>query len=158
MSRRNSTIIENIAFTERFIEVCGTSKPAEIARLLNISYQTARNYLDGRVPESYILVNIAEITPYSIHWLLTGEGKKFAESPKTDLPDEIRNFIKYACGNYIPEEKQSLVKKVCREIIVSIPVEEKPENEENIVVLTSDKIKQEKVLDETEDLSEQEVK
>lgn len=154
MSRRNSTIVENVAFIERFIEACGTSKPAEIARLLNISYQTARNYLDGRLPESYILAYIAEITPYSIHWLLTGEGAKFAKGAELELPDEILNFVRYACVEYIPEEKRDFIKNVCREIILSIPDKEEKDKEEKIVVLTSDKIKQENVLEEVENLSE----
>jgi hypothetical protein len=157
MSRRNSTIVENAAFVVRFIEACGTSKPAKIARLLNISYQTARNYLDGRLPESYILVYIAEITPYSIHWLLTGEGKKYAKPAEPELPDEIRNFIRYGCVEYIPEEKRDLIRNVCKEIILSIPAEEKTENKEKIVILTSDKIKKENILEEDENLSEREV-
>ena len=64
-------------FGARFAEACGTSEPARIQRLLNISYQAAKNYLNGRLPDSRVLLTIAERTPYSIHWLLTGEGEKF---------------------------------------------------------------------------------
>jgi len=66
------------SFAERFIETCGSSEPVRIQRLLNISYQAARNYLNGRLPDARVLTTIAERTPYSIHWLLTGQGEKFA--------------------------------------------------------------------------------
>ena len=64
-------------FGSRFAEACGTSEPARIQRLLNISYQAAKNYLHGRMPDSQVLLTIAERTPYSLHWLLTGDGEKF---------------------------------------------------------------------------------
>lgn len=76
---------EQIAnFRIRFTEVCGTSEPARIQRLLDISYQAAKNYLDGRLPDSRVLITIAERTPYSLHWLLTGGGEKFAIPARTD--------------------------------------------------------------------------
>jgi transcriptional regulator with XRE-family HTH domain len=70
---------ENAEFIRRFIEACGTSKPAEIARLLSIPYQSAKNYLNGRIPTAGALVSISEVTSCSIDWLLTGRGKKFLE-------------------------------------------------------------------------------
>jgi hypothetical protein len=71
----NSTRTE---FVERFIEVCGTSEPSKVQKLLDVSYQAAKNYLQGRLPDSYVLKTISERTPYSINWLLTGQGEKFA--------------------------------------------------------------------------------
>ena len=68
--------IEKNRFVERFVEICGTSEPARVQRLLNISYQAAKNYLLGRLPDATVLKAIAEKTPYSIHWLLTGNGEK----------------------------------------------------------------------------------
>ena len=68
----------NVKFAARFAEVCGTSEPARIQRLLNISYQSAKNYLNGRLPDPRVLITIAERTPYSLHWLLTGTGEKFS--------------------------------------------------------------------------------
>ena len=91
-------------FTDRLIEVCGSSQPAEIAKLLNISYQAAKNYLEGRLPDSNVLIVIAERTPYSIGWLLTGRGEKLVN--KKDaliLSDEIRGFIKSECVKIIGE-------------------------------------------------------
>ena len=101
MSSDNSTIVENFDFVERFIEVCETDKPVEIKRLLNISDQAARNYLAGRFPTPDILITIAEQTPYSIHWLLTGNGKKFVdfayEKHTRVLSDEMRLAIREEC-------------------------------------------------------------
>lgn len=71
-------------FATRFAEVCGTAEPARIQRLLNISYQAARNYLNGRLPDARVLLTIADRTPFSIHWLLTGKGEKFSLSSGTE--------------------------------------------------------------------------
>lgn len=80
MSSRKLKNIEKKDFVKRFAEIFGTSEASEISRLLDISYQAARNYLDGRLPDAYVLLAIAEKTPYSIHWLLTGRGEKFADN------------------------------------------------------------------------------
>ena len=80
MSSRKLNILEKKDFIERFAEVCESSEPAEISRLLDISYQAARNYLEGRLPDAGVLLAIAEKTPFSIHWLLTGRGDKFADN------------------------------------------------------------------------------
>src|SRR5688572_29936088 len=98
MSRRKRTYYENNDFVERLVEVCGTSKPSEISRMLDISYQAAKNYLLGRLPDSGVLLTISERTPYSIHWLITGEGKKFVENGQEKdreiFTDEIRVFVR----------------------------------------------------------------
>jgi hypothetical protein len=80
----SSTIVQIANFGSRFAEVCGTSEPARIQRLLNISYQAAKNYLNGRLPDPRVLLTIAERTPYSLHWLLTGEGEKFSIPARRD--------------------------------------------------------------------------
>jgi hypothetical protein len=80
MSSRKLKKFEKKDFVERFVEICGTSEASEISRLLDISYQAARNYLGGRLPEAFVLLSIAEKTPYSIHWLLTGRGEKFTDN------------------------------------------------------------------------------
>lgn len=79
-------------FVKRFIEVCGTNCPKTVSEKINISYQAAKNYLQGkRIPESYILLSIAEQTPYSVHWLLTGKGDKFVYD---SLKDDLKGLIK----------------------------------------------------------------
>ncbi len=92
---------EKIAFVERFVEVCGgTTEPAKVQRLLNISYQAAKNYLLGRVPDPHVLLLIAAKTPYSLHWLLTGQGSKFVFEQNTSdavLTNEMRDLIKVEC-------------------------------------------------------------
>ncbi len=89
---------KTVNFSLRFIEVCGTSEPARIQRLLDISYQAAKNYLEGRLPDPRVLLTIAERTPYSLHWLLTGEGEKFSIPARTDdtlpLARQISALIK----------------------------------------------------------------
>ena len=83
MSSVNSNNGKISDFASRFAEVCGTSEAAQVQRLLNISYQAAKNYLNGRLPDPRVLITIAERTPYSIHWLLTGKGEKFSFSERS---------------------------------------------------------------------------
>ncbi len=89
---------QNTQFGVRLAEACGTTEPARIQRLLNISYQSAKNYLNGRLPDPRVLLTIAERTPYSLHWLLTGKGEKFSIPARTDdtlpLARQISALIK----------------------------------------------------------------
>jgi hypothetical protein len=80
----SSTQSQNTQFGVRLAEACGTAEPARIQRLLNISYQSAKNYLNGRLPDPRVLLTIAERTPYSLHWLLTGKGEKFSISARNE--------------------------------------------------------------------------
>jgi hypothetical protein len=101
----SNRIAEN-NFAARFAEVCGTSEPAKIQRLLKISYQAAKNYLDGRVPDTKVLMLIAEHTPYSIHWLLTGKGEKIVGERHEDtlIPaHQIRALIREECIEAVNE-------------------------------------------------------
>jgi Bacteriophage CI repressor helix-turn-helix domain len=137
MSSEKQINLENNSFTERFIEVCDSSQPVEIARLLNISYQAAKNYLQGRLPDTKVLVTISEETPYSIHWLLTGHGEKFVEIPvneDTIIPsDQLRGFVR----------------QICLEVIGEVLSNQKEPAQQKTVVLTSKNIMEEKILDES---------
>ena len=105
MSSPPRKFLSESAFVARLAEACGTSEPARIQRLLNISYQAAKNYLNGRLPDTRVLLTIAERTPYSIHWLLTGEGEKFslpAGSQNTPLlARQISEFIRQEVGKAV---------------------------------------------------------
>ncbi|HUR97472.1 MAG TPA: hypothetical protein VMZ26_05320 [Pyrinomonadaceae bacterium] len=104
---------EKNLFIARFVEVCGTSEPARIQRLLDISYQAAKNYLQGRLPDSYVLRTIAERTPYSINWLLTGKGERLVSSSSAAADDtplsagQIRDLIRSECVEVINELLES---------------------------------------------------
>jgi hypothetical protein len=123
---------ERKVFIERFTEVCGTSEPAKIQRLLDISYQAAKNYLQGRLPDSYVLRTIAQRTPYSINWLLTGEGEKLVSSPAEEVTPlsarQIRDLIRSECV------------EVINEILGS-----REATQQKVVVLQSGSLKSEKV-------------
>jgi hypothetical protein len=142
MSSKKSTISENFSFTERFIEVCGSKQPKDIQQLLNISYQAAKNYLQGRLPDSKVLKTISEKTSYSINWLLTGEGEKFVKSPQNEdtllLTDQMRDFVR----------------QTCIEVIGEVLGNNDNLTQQNVFVLTSEKIKEEKILDKSAILSE----
>src|SRR6185369_14691864 len=68
-----STNVETTTYIQRLKEALGTDEPAKVQRKLDISYQAAKNYLQGRLPAPEVLQIIARETGYSIHWLLTGD-------------------------------------------------------------------------------------
>ena len=124
---------EKNLFITRFVEVCGTSEPAKIQRLLDISYQAARNYLQGRLPDSYVLRTVADRTPYSINWLLTGKGEKLVSNLVTteDTPlsaNQIRDLVRSECAKAINEMLGS-----------------REATQQKVVVLQSSNLKSEKV-------------
>lgn len=127
--------MKNAGFSERFVEACGTSKPAKIQRLLNISYQAAKNYVEGRLPSSEVLLTISERTPYSIDWLLTGRGKKFADSVvTTDTP--------------LPTgQMETFVRRICVEVINEMTAKHESA-QRKVVVLQSSEVLSEKVAGE----------
>jgi hypothetical protein len=116
-------------FGSRFAEACGSAEPARIARLLNISYQAAKNYLTGRMPEPKILLRLAEYTPYSLHWLLTGNGEKLACGSAAEATIPAR-------------EIKALIREGCAEVINEVLVRR---GEPKVVILDPEKIKSERV-------------
>jgi len=74
MSNAASTNVKK--YIGRLTETLQSAEPAEISRRLGISYQAAKNYLEGRLPSAEVLALIAEQTDYSLNWLLTGKGAK----------------------------------------------------------------------------------
>jgi hypothetical protein len=124
----------NLEFASRFADVCGTAEAAKIQRLLNIPYQSAKNYLNGRLPQAQVLVMISERTGCSIDWLLTGRGKKFVGGHiQTDTP--------------LSAGQIASVRNICVEVINEMngtPVTAQP----RIVRLQSSELMSEKVPDE----------
>jgi hypothetical protein len=86
--------------------------------LLNITYQAAKNYLNGRLPNAEILIRLAEVREYSLHWLLTGAGEKFVRVKATTgtppAPDQMRDFVREVCAEMLDERlgKAELYPKV----------------------------------------------
>jgi len=105
MSSGKLKVIVNHRFVSRLTEACGADRPAALQRSLNISYQAAKNYLRGRLPNTEILMIISERTGVSIDWLLTGRGKKF-------VADRVSE------GALIPTgHADAFVRKICVEVI-----------------------------------------
>jgi hypothetical protein len=141
MSSTKKRTSENNEFISRFVEVCGSSKPTVIAKQLGISYQAAKNYLAGRMPEPHILIIIAEKTPYSLHWLLTGKGSRFADQTVRSQADIFASTLE---RNIEP----GFLKKLNRFLEQSEPTaRHKNTTSPKLVTLSPDKIKQEKEKD-----------
>jgi transcriptional regulator with XRE-family HTH domain len=131
MSRRKRDISTCKDFADRFQEICETSQPAQIQRAFGISYQAAKNYLNGRYPETDVLLNIARVTGVSLHWLLTGEGPRkstnetnpFYWIEKKNLGEMevyIRSIFREELKKYFPEkfsdEESSLINRVSDQV------------------------------------------
>lgn len=134
MSSPAKKILRIAEFVKRFTEACGTDEPARIQRSLNISYQAAKNYVEGvRYPKTEVLLKLAERTGYSIHWLLTGEGKKFVEptlEEDTPLPTgHAEAFVRRICVEVINERFGS-------------------NDQPKVVVLPHDRLREEKVSEQ----------
>ena len=121
-------------FIARFIEACGTSEPAKIQRLLDISYQTAKNYLHGRLPHSDILILISNRTSYSIDWLLTGRGGKIIDGASAQDTTIHTGQIEVS------------VRRICVEVINEINGSHSAA-QPKVVVLQSSELMSEKVMD-----------
>ena len=140
MSRAKPQAKQNIEFIDRFVEACGTSQPARIQRLLNISYQTAKNYLNGRLPNAETLITIGMRTSCSIDWLLTGRGKKFDSG---HMPQDTP----------IPTgQMEAFVRRICVEVINEIGGSQEAA-QAKVVVLQSSELMSEKVMDEATSLA-----
>jgi hypothetical protein len=142
MSSRKLQNAENFSFVQRFIEVCGSEQPTDIARSFKISYQAAKNYLAGRLPDAKVLIKISEKTSYSINWLLTGQGEKFVKDAVN------RNTL------LLSDQFESAVRRICSEVVNEMLSNQKDSAQEKTVVLTPENIKIEKILDESVVLSE----
>lgn len=65
------------SFGDRLKEAYETSEIPALARKLGVTYQAAKNYVEGRIPSVEKLIDISRSTGCSIDWLLTGEGEKY---------------------------------------------------------------------------------
>ena len=122
-------------FAIRLADICGTGKAANVQRLLNIPYQSAKNYLNGRLPRTDALIRIAQITGCTIDWLLTGEGKKFRTDARLlGAPISAGQF-------------DESVRKICVEVINEMNGKTETAHP-RIVRLQSSEVLSEKVPDE----------
>lgn len=72
-----SRITANIG--RRIIEAFNYQPDAEIAFILKTSCTTVKSYTENEeLPTVEMLLSIHKMTGVSIHWLLTGEGTKYA--------------------------------------------------------------------------------
>lgn len=137
MSSEKTDIEEKKFYVERLTEICGTKQPNELAQILDISYQAARNYLNGRLPEANVLLKIAERTAYSVHWLLTGEGDKFVL--KQDNVDTL----------LVSDQMKTFVRQQCLEVFNELFDNQEIDSHEKVVKLTPNRIKAERKIDKS---------
>ena len=122
--------------------MCGTANPRVIADYLDVSYQAAKNYLNGRLPESKVLIKISEKTPVSIHWLLTGEGDKFVDRTGKNEAELLAATLSEIAS---PKTLRKLFQALSEEMIDgSIARELEQEDKSRTITLDREKIYSEK--------------
>lgn len=84
---------------ERLVLVCATEEIAEIARCLNLSYNTIKNYSLGRQPNPEVLIQIVQQLEkrdhkiLSLNWLLMGIGDKWLTRSTKPTGDTLRASV-----------------------------------------------------------------
>jgi len=76
-------------FARRLQTVCAGGTISEIAGLLGVKRDAARHYLTGaRVPAADALASLVRGTRCNANWLLTGEGRPYADEAGRSGPEE----------------------------------------------------------------------
>jgi transcriptional regulator with XRE-family HTH domain len=119
-----------LGFDQRLRQAFLNAPISEIAAKLELSYHGARNYFEGRIPSAEKLKQISELTGYSIHWLLTGQGPKTTEGyPADETPLILENHIQEALNGLAAEEKKN-TSEIIAHLITEALIERGLVNEE----------------------------
>ncbi len=102
------------AFVPRLRQAFDDASNAEIARRLNTSDATIKNYMDAkRLPLAEMLIEIARVTGINLHWLLTGQGPQRVEKGSELLtPEENKQILALArrAGRTYNEQLQIVIR------------------------------------------------
>lgn len=86
--------MENEDFVRRLDKAFEHQSMADVARRLRIPHATVRNYYNGRLPASDVLIKIARESGVSIDWLLLGKGEMYiGDTARVDIGRFIENKI-----------------------------------------------------------------
>jgi len=88
-------------FRRRLNKVFDNGSMADIARQLNLPHATVRNYFQGRLPATEVLIKIANETGVSLNWLLLGKGEMYSG----DVPPiGIGRFLEERIGEIVDQK------------------------------------------------------
>ena len=90
----------NKDFVYRLNDVFDNASMADVARRLDMTHATVRNYYLGRLPAPDFLIKIAKETGVSLNWLLTGEGEKYIGN---SAPIDLGRFIEEKIAQMIDQ-------------------------------------------------------
>lgn len=91
----------NREFIARLSSAFNNESMADVARRLKIPHATVRNYYQGRLPASEVLIKIANETGVSLNWLLMGTGDKYAGEA---APIGLGRFLEEKIGQMIDQK------------------------------------------------------
>ena len=76
-------------FVDRLSTAFGNESVAKVAKRLKVPHATVRNYFQGRLPASDVLIKIARETGVSLSWLLLGVGEIYTDKRSTVNFDKL---------------------------------------------------------------------
>lgn len=99
--------MDNPEYVERLNKVFANASMAEVARRLGVPHATVQNYYrKGRLPDTKVLMKIAEVTNVSLNWLLRGTGDMYAVHRP---PIGLGAFIEEKIGEIIEQRFAAVV-------------------------------------------------
>lgn len=101
------------AFIERLRFAFDNASNAEIARRINTTDKSIKNYMDGdRFPSFPMLFQVSRVTGINIHWLITGRGPRREESAAEMFSAEEEFLIRDAARS-AGKPYEEYVRTVC---------------------------------------------
>ena len=116
---------------QRLLSAYNLPELGELARYLEISYQTIQHYFIGRTPiPSALLLRFSEDTHISIHWLLTGKGEKHpgvSQTQSQQIGNQLEErrekqrdiFDLVAQFNELPDQEKIALSKKVMELVAN---------------------------------------
>jgi len=86
-------------FEQRLSEAFGYASRPQIASKMGLNYQTLSNWLTGRTEfPTKELAKIANLTDFSLNWILTGNGEKRTAKPAPPSIIDLDNLDAFVRG------------------------------------------------------------
>ncbi|MGA9768746.1 MAG: helix-turn-helix transcriptional regulator [Blastocatellia bacterium] len=106
-------------FGDRFQYAFKGKTTEEIAKILGLSDQAVRNYINGRIPDKEVIVKIAEATDVSMSWLLIEKGSPNIPSSEEFCVEVPLGLNRLSIINELAERETISVKQKTLELVLA---------------------------------------
>lgn len=118
-------LMDLTGFEDRLSEAFGHASRPKLAEKLGLNYQTLSNWLTGRTEfPARELAKIANLTDFSLNWILTGKGEKRTAHP---AKPSIIDFE--ALDTFVREVVQDELKNTIGQLMKATPKEQAQEED-----------------------------